>query len=278
MVLALRNPPALGDAVRSLLAQDEPVEVVVVNSGGGDAAASLASQGLSVRVVEHARKLLPGAARNAGIEALPTPFIAFLAADCIAEDGWARVRMEHHRRGALAVASAVTNADRRSVSAWTSYIALFSSRMPGVPAEHAQRYGASYARTLFERHGLFREDLRGGEDTDFHARIGCEVVWDARVRTAHRHPRNAIALVRDQYRRGARSARSWQTLGGPPALDVARNAIARAPRQVATAWRATRGIDRAFVAFASLLMPLAVAAYAAGAIRHRIAPQLEEES
>ncbi|HYH47235.1 MAG TPA: glycosyltransferase family A protein, partial [Thermoanaerobaculia bacterium] len=88
VVLALGNPPELAAAVRSLLDQGEPMEVVVVNSAGGGAAATLAAAGLAVPVIERPERLLPGAARNLGIAATRAPFVAFLAADCWAEPGW----------------------------------------------------------------------------------------------------------------------------------------------------------------------------------------------
>ena len=39
IVLALGAPASVIDSVRSLLRQDPPVEIVVVNSGGGDVGA-----------------------------------------------------------------------------------------------------------------------------------------------------------------------------------------------------------------------------------------------
>ena len=40
------------------------------------------------RVVESTERLLPGGARNVGIANTDGTFVAFLAADCIAEPGW----------------------------------------------------------------------------------------------------------------------------------------------------------------------------------------------
>ena len=70
------------DAVRSLLTQDPPVEILVVNSGGGGMAARLAAHGLDVPVIEREERLFVGGARNIGIEATRAPYVAFLASDC----------------------------------------------------------------------------------------------------------------------------------------------------------------------------------------------------
>lgn len=281
VVLGLGNPPELAEAVRSLLGQSEPVEVVVVNSGGGDAASSLASAGLAVpiiEIIERAERLLPGAARNLGIAATHAPFVAFLAADCWAEPGWAAARLRAHRAGAAAVASAVTNPFRRNLAAWASYVSLFARRMPGVSAGEALLYGASYHRSLFERFGLFREDLRGGEDTDFHQRFAGEVTitWEPRVRTAHRHPRRMTTFFADQYRRGARSATAWTRLQKYRPAEVAANALRRVPEGVGIAWRAAGPGERRWIAAASLLLPAAALAYAAGALRSARAPHRGE--
>lgn len=265
--------------MRSLLAQSEPVEVVVVSSASSGAASALAAAGLDVPVVERSERLLPGGVRNLGIAATRAPFLAFLAADCWAEPGWAAARLRAHRAGAEAVASAVTNPYSRNLAAWASYVALFSRRMPGAPAAEALRYGASYARDLFERFGPFREDLRGGEDTDFHQRLaagGVAIAWEPDVRTAHRHPRRLARLLADQYRRGARSATAWTRLQTYRPREVAANALRRVPDGVGMAWRSAGPGERPWIAAASLLLPAAALAYAAGALRAARAPHTGE--
>ncbi|TIP33062.1 MAG: glycosyltransferase, partial [Mesorhizobium sp.] len=82
VVIGFRAPTDLVAAVRSVLGQNIPLEVVVVNSGGGNAQALLANAGLDVPVIECEERLFAGAARNRGIAATKAPFIAFLADDC----------------------------------------------------------------------------------------------------------------------------------------------------------------------------------------------------
>jgi hypothetical protein len=270
IVLAVGSPPELPGAVRSLLAQGEPLEIVVVSSGGGgDAEADLRAAGLPVRVVRHGELLLPGAARNAGIVATGAPWLSFLAADCRAEPGWVAGRLRAHREGHAAVASAITNPFPRNPAAWVSQVALFARRAPGVPASEALRYGASYGRGLFERFGTFREDLRGGEDTELHSRFAgqLEVAWAPEVRTAHLHPRSPAALLRDQLARGARTTRALAALGGPGPQRVAAYALLRMLPTFHLAWRYAAAGERPWLAAAAPLLPAAAAAYALGALR-----------
>ena len=69
IVLALGAPEEAVDAVRSLLTQDPPVEILVVNSGGGGMAKRLAAHGIDVQVIERKERLFVEAARNVGIRA-----------------------------------------------------------------------------------------------------------------------------------------------------------------------------------------------------------------
>ena len=204
IVLSLRDEPGLVRAVGSVLGQSEPLEVVVVNSGGGYPRRRLRAAGLGVPVIDRRRRLYPGAARNLGIEATSAPFVAFLAADCVAEPGWAAARLRSHRAGAQAVAGAITNAFPHSRSACASHLLLHHRRMPGALEDERLLYSLSYERWLFDRFGRFREDLRQDEDTEFNARLGpeCTLVWNPRVRIAHLYPDHPLALLRDQWDRG----------------------------------------------------------------------------
>lgn len=270
VVLSLRNQPGLVPALRSLLDQGEPLELVVVDSGAPDgaAAARLAAAGLAVPVVERREALLPGAVRNLGIAATTAPWVAFLAADCQAEPGWAAARLATHRDGHAAVASTVVNPHRRNLVAWAAQASLFAARMPGTPAAARLLYGASYRRDLFDRFGLFREDLAGGEDSDFNDRLrrgGVSIHWEPRVRTAHDHPRRLAALLADHHRRGRRTAASLERLTGARAAWVARRVFVRVRHTVPLAWRAAAPAERRWVAAAAPLVVLAAAAYALGA-------------
>ena len=231
-VLSYREEPFLVEAVRSLVEQDEPVEIVVVNSGGGDPAAQLATAGIDVPVYTFEQRMYPGAVRNVGIDATRAPFVAFLAADCVAQPGWVAARLEEHRAGAAAVASPPANAYPESTAAWASFLLLHNRRLAVTPPRQRLLYSLSYERSLFERFGRFREDLRAGEDTELNGRLQPEVaiVLAADARTAHRYPNSVGAMLRDAFRRGRLQARMQGALegGGPTRVRVA----TRGPRNV----------------------------------------------
>lgn len=205
----------LAEAVRSVMAQSEPAEIVVVNSGGGHAGALLRRAGLDVRVIEETTRLMPGGTRNRGITATTAPFVAFLAADCLACPGWVAGRVAAHRGGSAMVATSLLPDRLKSPIAWAHHLALFARRLPGTPAAEASLYGVSYARDLFDRFGLFDETLRVAEDTLFNARAGAggAPVWHPEVCTIHRAPRDPVSVLLDQYRRGKRAGRHLRGQG-----------------------------------------------------------------
>jgi GT2 family glycosyltransferase len=268
VVLCHRGQDGVVEAVRSLERQETPCEVVVVNSEGPSPEPLLRAAGCAAPVVHREGRLFPGAARNLGVAATTAPYVAFLAADCVAEPGWVRGRLARHREGAAMVSSVIVNADGQSTAAWASYLALFARRMPGTPPGRALHYGLSYARELLERVGPFREDLRTGEDTELNRRAASagNPVWAPEVRTGHRHPRTLRALLREQFDRGARAARAHTRLAGRPQhRRVGLNALTR---WLPMLWVGIRSTGRS--AFwrplaGATVSPVAALAYAAGA-------------
>lgn len=269
VVISYRAPRSLVESVASLLDQTPQGEVIVVNSGGGGASSLLNHAGFGgVKVVERAERLYPGAARNLGISHARHRYIAFLADDCRAEPDWIAARLAAHGRGLASVASAVLCNKPDHPVALAAHISLFVRRMPGIPPEHALAYGASYDRRLFEAYGPFREDLRAGEDTEFHARLSPadKPQWVPQVRTVHRSPSTLKDFFSDQFRRGGRAARAWRSMNSATADRIARAVLNRMHFMWRFAGAGTGPGHRLSLALALPLATCGVAVYAAGAL------------
>jgi glycosyltransferase involved in cell wall biosynthesis len=270
VVLSLGDSAGAADAVRSLLAQEPRPEIVVVNTGGTGIASRLAAAGLSVPAIERAEPLFVGAARNIGINATRAPIVAFLAADCRAEPGWVAARLAAHRAGAPAVASALTNSHPKSAVAWAAHLASFSARLPGLRPIDGIAYGASYRRELFAAHGLFREDLRTGEDTEFNGRLRAadKPLWSSDVRTAHLTPTRLGEALHLQHRRGRLWAEAQTALGLTPDRRGFRLWYSRIRFSLRNSRRACRGTpDWRKVQLSWAILPFLQAAFVIGAHR-----------
>lgn len=274
VVLSYGPRATIADAVRSLLTQDMRAEIVVVHSGGGALPERLAPADGTARVIAIKERLLPGAARNVGIAATRAPHVAFLADDCLAGAGWVRARVQHHRAGAHAVASALVCHQPHAPVALAAHLSLYCRRMPRAHPDVALRYGVSYDRTLFARHGLFREDLESGEDTEFNQRLAPDEApqWAPDVVTVHHGVETLSAFFRSQWTRGQRMAAAWRALGAFNASAVARNAVARTATIFREMWRVLEPSQRGAAVLSLPLIVCGNVAYACGALGSRPRP------
>jgi glycosyltransferase involved in cell wall biosynthesis len=269
VVLSLGAPTNLLSAVQSLLRQRPVPEIVVVNSGGGDAGAVLATVLDRIVLVAIEEPMFVGAARNIGLKESSSSFIAFLAADCIAEEGWVAHRLEFHANGAAAVSSAVVCSFPTNLFAQAAHLMTYCRRMPGLPLEEVAQYGASYDRALFEKHGLFSEYLRVAEDTDFHRRLQLPDLFQHsdNIRTVHFDPRSLAGLIKDQFVRGRRARYLYEYLAGDYGWG---NVLVGTCRRSATAISLSRKYQhnpyRSYAIASWLLIPLATIAFLFGCI------------
>ncbi|MFO1185947.1 MAG: glycosyltransferase family A protein [Bauldia sp.] len=238
VVLSVGAPAELVAAVKSVIAQGQPTELVVVNSGGGDARGLLVGEGIDVPVLERQERLFVGAARNIGIANTTARWIAFLAADCLAAPGWASERLRLHRDGAAMVASAVMPDRPDSLVCWADHLLRFARRLPGLPAADALLYGVSFDRRVFERIGLFDGSLATGEDTELLARAAHfgKPVWAPTVVLVHRNARSVGGLLRDQAVRGRAYAVAMRRLRKLSPFKLLEEPV-RQPRH---AWRVAK--------------------------------------
>ncbi|WP_164681949.1 glycosyltransferase [Fuscovulum blasticum] len=271
IVLGYQAQPGLAAAVRSLLDQDEAAEIVVVNSGGGDAAAVLGPLAAAVRLIQVEAPLYVGAARNIGVDASRAEYVAFLAGDCTAAPGWVSGRMRRHLAGALSVSTPVLPAETDSLAGIAAHYLHYWGRHPETPDVQRMHFGRSFARWLLEEAGAFPPGLRVNEDGVLNHRadhIGLPV-WAPEVLTAHRDPAMLGDLLADERARGMRRAdhppfRGWVGSDKAEAEFSARIATACGHAQSAAArWG---GLSPRRLAAVQAMQWLATQAGAAGAI------------
>ncbi len=277
IVMGIEGDPRVMDGVASLLVQDVPIEIAVVNTGAPSLRPRLIPYLDRIVLVEADVVRRPGGTRNLGVEATTAPIVAFLAADCIASPGWAAKRLMAHKQGHRAVATALRPAPDVSGSipaaSWASYALLHFRRAPEYPPDHVARYGASYERVLFEKHGLFRKDLRIGEDTDFNRRVArsTALAWAPEVVTLHHYPKSIGQGLRDAFDRGANSYAWFAGKTRHPLSASVKRAIGSwhyARRLV----RLTSGETKAALHRAAPLIALFAMAYGYGAVAAALRP------
>jgi hypothetical protein len=163
----------------------------------------------------------------------------------------------------------MVNAYPSSRSACTSYLLLHHRRTPDTPARLAAINPSSFDRAVFTRLGRFREDLRTGEDTEFHDRLPPDVAvrWAPDVKVAHRYPTGVAALLREQFSRGRRRTSAERSLTGSDrrarlAVDALRN-VRGCLRQLR---RTSDPVERRQLTRAVPLLVPGALAYAAGVL------------
>jgi glycosyltransferase involved in cell wall biosynthesis len=274
IVLSYKSQSNVIGAVRSLLDQNEPTEIVVVNSGGGSVRDLLRAEGIQVPCLDYEDRLFVGGARNRGIAETTARYVAFLAADCRARPNWIKRRLKAHRAGARAVASAIVNDAPQSRVASAAHLCMFMNRLPRLPADRAIRFGASYERSLFAEFGQFDESLRSGEDTEFLQRLPAELrpAWDGGIQTEHLNETRFLPLVWDQFCRGVRYSEERQQLFGARKIKIAKEIIRQAPQALDFAREGLEGDELATAMRAMPILKTALMARAAGALLSDLLP------
>jgi mycofactocin system glycosyltransferase len=196
LLSALRADPATAD-----------LPVVVVDDGSADPLGDLPG----VRVLRHPTAVGPAAARNAGLRAASTSFVAFLDSDCVPVAGWLERLLPHLRDPRLAVVAPRIVALPDGKQTWlTPYeTAVSALDMGPSPASVRPLSSVSYvpsAALLARRAALgdgFDETMRVAEDVDLVWRLtGCgwRVRYEPAALVAHEHPaRTADWLRRRAY-------------------------------------------------------------------------------
>ena len=183
LLTALRADPATAD-----------LPVVVVDDGSAEPVTAPGA-----RVLRHDVARGPAAARNAGLRAVRTPFVAFLDSDCVPVPGWLQRLRPHLDDPLLAAVAPRIVAEGGGRSWFAAYEAAVSALdMGSQPAPVRPGSAVSYvpsAALLARRAALgdgFDETMQVAEDVDLVWRLaaaGWRVRYDPAAEVAHEHPR-----------------------------------------------------------------------------------------
>jgi mycofactocin system glycosyltransferase len=176
------------------LAGGAPVIVVDDGSPDGGAIAAVADE-YGARYVRHAENRGASAARNTGMRAASTPFVAFLDADCLPPPGFPGALVDHLPDPAVALVAPRVVAGTRHAGRIARYERVRSALDMGTRASLVRPYSPVWyvpsAAMVARRDALgagFDEALHLGEDVDLVWRLhdaGWQVRFDPRVTVAH---------------------------------------------------------------------------------------------
>jgi len=195
---------------------DEPFEVIAVVSGDDGCESHLASAHPDVRIVSSRLRIFPGRARNLGISAARAPVIAFVPDDGVADSGWLRARLCHHRRGVPLVAGGISNGTPMSIVGTAGYYVEYTASMPVLAVLERQPvpHTLSYAHDVFDTAGMFPEIDVPGEDTLLNQRcvdLGISHVFEPAAAMGHLNPTRLRPYLSHQASHGRGLARCVMT-------------------------------------------------------------------
>jgi hypothetical protein len=168
IVISQNDRGRIAQVMDALVSQkvDQPVELILVNSGRDGTAEFVRDNYPQVRVIHLPEPALPGKARNAGLRIARGDFITFPGSHIVLPPGALQKRLDAHENGYAMVCGAVVNgSDTRA--GWASYFLDHSGSLPGRPSRvlRLPPSRCSYSRGPLVAIGGFSEDRRVGEDT-----------------------------------------------------------------------------------------------------------------
>jgi GT2 family glycosyltransferase len=211
----LRTLPACVDAV---LQQTFPPQVLwVVDNGSTDGTyewlVERAHEEPRLRVLRETRRG-PAAARNAALQFMEAPVVAFTDADCVPDPTWLERLLEgYEEAGVGAVAGAVTgHAPQNVIERYLSVAAFPTPEKPQVVREYAFPTVAFYTANLsvrthvLQQLGGFDEAMPPADDLDICCRIlkaGWKIAYAPEARVGHVHRSRAWVMLRRFYEYGS---------------------------------------------------------------------------
>jgi len=146
--------------------QNNPCEVIVVDSSPEDISPFIKEQFPFVRTIHLPKQTYPGTARTVGIRASRAPLIAFTDTDCRVDASWVKNILAAHENGKQVVGGPVCNGTPWHPVGTAEYLLEFSELIPGHPSR-AVRFiptcNISFRRSVFDKIGKLEDSIKGSD-------------------------------------------------------------------------------------------------------------------
>ncbi len=238
IIPSFRSRATIGGALQAVLGQRTGLrrEVVVVDSSDDGTGDWVQERFPAVRLVRSSSRLLPGAARNRGVEVSRGDWLAFVDSDAAPAPDWLEVLFSRLRDRSLALTGGwVGNANPETIASRVLHWIEFSEVVPGSASGSRGALSSSnwlLSKATFVAGGGFSEELAMAEDLLFCQRLQGAIHFEGSTGVWHHHRSQWPEAVRHLYQLGLWSGRyrsrfqttgswladaPWASVGVPPA-------------------------------------------------------------
>ena len=213
-----RSESTVGSCLTAIAQQTHrDFETIVVDSSPDDATAAIVRERFpSVTLVRSPRRLLPHAARNAGVEQSRGELIVFTDPDIDVSNDWLDILVRAYGEKRHAIVGSIGCFGTR----WMHrgfHLTKFSKWLPGATAravDNAPSGNLLVSRDAFVRVGGFPgESWSGDVELSRRLRADGEILWfEPRARGEHHHTQSLREFCRERFERGLAYGRlrsSW---------------------------------------------------------------------
>ncbi len=237
IIPSFRSRATIGRTLQAVLDQDTRLrhETVVVDSSDDGTGEWVQARFPGVRLVRGATRLLPGAARNRGVEAAKGDWLAFVDSDAAPAPDWLEILMARLRDPSVSLTGGwVGNANPETVASRVLHWIEFSEAVPGSASGPRKTLSSSnwlLSKATFLNVGGFFEEFAMSEDLLFCRRLEGSICFEGSTGVWHHHRSQWPEAVHHLFQLGLWSGRyrsrfqatgswlasvPWASFGVPP--------------------------------------------------------------
>ena len=188
-------------------------EIIVVDSSNDITYRMLKKNFPQIKIIRLQERTPPGIARNIGIKHAVGRILAFIDADCIADESWLSTIYNEHIKGKYAaVGGAIDNAMPYNLAGWGIFLCEFSQWLPIRRRStlcHIPTCNIAYRREIFDKYGTFPSGPFPQEDHLFNLNLcknGEKIEFEPKIRIYHINRSSVRYITRHEIRRGKGAA------------------------------------------------------------------------